>query len=198
MPPKKLRFRPTVQNLETRRCLTGGIAVFTFDSLDVTAPSGATATGTDEIAIIAEAAKSGSGDDTDDADIPFEPRDVERTGEDLLIVNNGKGPELTPDGRQLVVAIKGGDANGIDGNDTDTFFSELGDDTTSDAGKHTYSSGGIYTITVTVIDDDTGQAVDSTDAVFSEAGDAESGASEHAVRTASWTVYRLSPGHQYN
>ena len=35
MPSHKASFRPTVQTLESRRCLAGGIAVFTFDSLDV-------------------------------------------------------------------------------------------------------------------------------------------------------------------
>ena len=57
--------------------------------------------GTDEMAIIAK---------------PAEFKEV------LLIVNNGDGSDFTPDGRQLVVSIKGGP----DADATDAFFSEVG------------------------------------------------------------------------
>lgn len=36
MAHKRLRFRPSIQSLEERACLTAGVAVFTFDSVDVT------------------------------------------------------------------------------------------------------------------------------------------------------------------
>lgn len=49
---------------------------------------------------------------------------------------------------------------------------------TDSSDTHQYSTGGIYTITVTVIDDDTGQSADTTDAVFASY-DAQSNATTH-------------------
>lgn len=208
MSSKRSSFRPTVQMLETRRCMAAAVGELVAEPTD----------GPDEIAIIAKPAEFrehvaftvtvdvGAINDPPLMDAvsatPTEPAApaANVTVTDTTISGNtanqggggiwNTGKDITAEEEHqeaalLLPAVQSARGDGTNTGEnyvflslghasSDAFSSGLGDDTTSDAGEHTYVSGGIYTITVTIIDDDTGHAVDSTDAFFSEVGSGDS------------------------
>jgi hypothetical protein len=185
MTSRRSTFRPTVQMLETRRCMAAAVGelVNEPDALTIPITIGAindaplmdavSATPTEPAAPAANATVtdttiSGNTANQEGGGIWNITAEEEHQEAALLLpaVHAARG-DGTNNGQNYVFLSLGHASS-------DAFFSGLGDDTTSDAGEHTYVSGGIYTITVTIIDDDTGQANDATDAFFSEVGSGDS------------------------